>query len=183
MSTRIKIQKFFRVFQILTKIAFIFSIIGASCCAVGILCCVAWENGGHVYSLFGESVELANHAADLPKAVAVMLTDLIFLVSEAVLLGFASQYLKIEQEEGTPFTEKGANLVKKLGIRCIYLPIIASVLAAVATVCLNVEQGGDINNLPSVGTGILLILTSLVFRYGAELEQRDRAWEDGGDFE
>ena len=34
------VQKTFRVFQILTKIAFIFSVVGASICAVGALCAV-----------------------------------------------------------------------------------------------------------------------------------------------
>ena len=47
------IQKTFRVFQILTKIAFVFSIVGAAICAVGVLCAAVWYNGGQVFSLFG----------------------------------------------------------------------------------------------------------------------------------
>ena len=49
-------QKIFGIFQILSKIAFIFSIVGASICAVGALCYAAWNNGGQVFSLFGEPI-------------------------------------------------------------------------------------------------------------------------------
>ena len=46
------IQKTFRVFQILAKIAFVFSIVGASICAVGALCAVTWYSGGTVFRSF-----------------------------------------------------------------------------------------------------------------------------------
>ena len=51
----------------------------------------------------------------------------------------------------------------------------AVVIASVITVCLGVERSGDISNLPSVVTGIVLILASVIFRYGAELEKQNRS--------
>ena len=175
------IQKTFRVFQILTKIAFICSIVGASVCAVGALCAVTWYNGGEVFSLFGEPVTVFASGKGLNQTLAVLLSELILLVTEAVLLAFAGRYFKTEQAEGTPFTENGADLIKKLGIRCIYMPIVAVVIASVITVCLGVEQSGDVSNLPSVVTGIVLILAFLIFRYGAELEERNHAWIADGE--
>ena len=166
------IQKTFRVFQILAKIAFIFSIVGASICAVGALCTMAWHMGGQVFSLFGEPITFYVGREDMPQTIAVLLSDLVCLTTDAILLFFAGQYFITEQSEGTPFTERGANLIKKLGIRCIWMPIVSIVIASVITVCLGVEKGGDVSNLPSVVTGIVLILASLIFRYGAELEQR-----------
>lgn len=56
MNTLSKIQKAFRIIGIFTKIAFVFSIIGAVCCAVGALCTLAWYTGGQVFSLFGQPV-------------------------------------------------------------------------------------------------------------------------------
>lgn len=44
-------------------------------------------------------------------------------------------------------------------------------ISSVITTALGAEQRGDIGNLPSVATGIVLIPASLIFRYGAELEQ------------
>lgn len=169
------IQKTFRVFQILAKIAFVFSVVGASFCAVGALCALAWYTGGQVFTLFGEPVTAFANGEGMNQALAVLLSDMILLVTEAILLAFAGGYLKAEQAEGTPFTEKGANRIKMLGIRCIWMPIVAVVIASVITVCLGAERRGDISNLPSVVTGIVLILASVIFRYGAELEKQNRS--------
>lgn len=169
------VQKTFRVFQILTKIAFVFSIVGASICAVGVLCAAVWYNGGQVFSLFGTPLEPFGNGEGLNQVLAVLLSDLILLATDAILMGFAGRYFKTEQAEGTPFTENGAELLKKLGIRCIWMPIVAVVIASVITACLGVERSGDISNLPSLMTGIVLILASIIFRYGAELEQKNHA--------
>ena len=139
------------------------------------LCAAVWYNGGQVFSLFGEPVTIFSSGEGLDQALAALLSDLILLATDAVLLGFAGRYFKIEQAEGTPFTENGANLIRKLGIRCIWMPIVAVVIASVITVCLGVESSGDISNLPGLVTGIVLILASLIFRYGAELEEQNRS--------
>ena len=165
------IQKTFRVFQILAKIAFIFSIVGASICAVGALCTMAWHMGGQVFSLFGEPITICVGSANMNQAMAELLSDMVFLITDAILLAFAGRYFKTEQAEGTPFTENGANLIRKLGIRCIWMPIVSIVIASVIMVCFGVERNGDVSNFPSVITGIVLILASLIFRYGAELEK------------
>ena len=167
------IQKIFRVFQILTKIAFVFTIVGASICAVGVLCTAAWYNGGPVFCLFGEPVTVFNSGEELNQVLAVQLSNLILLAVDAFLLGFAGRYFKIERAEGTPFTKNGAELLKKLGIRCIWMPIVAIVIASVIAVCLDAGKGGNVSRLPSVTTGIVLILASLIFRYGAELEKKN----------
>ena len=130
------IQKFFRVFQILAKIAFVFSIVGASLCAVGALCAMIWHNGGQVFSLFGQPVPVFAEGADLLQTWAVLLGDMVFLITDAILLGLAGQYFKTEQAEGTPFAEKGAKSIRNLGIHCIWMPIVAAVIAAVISACL-----------------------------------------------
>ena len=168
------IQKTFRVFQVLTKIAFVFSIVGGILCAVGALCTLSWYTGGQVFCIFGEPVTVFASVENCNQMLATLLSELFLLTTDAILLSFASRYFQTEQAEGTPFTENGANLLKRLGIRCIYMPIVAVVIASVITVCLGAEEPMDVSNLPSVATGIVLILASLIFRYGAELEQRNR---------
>lgn len=175
------IQKTFRIFRIFTKIAFIFSIIGAAGCALGALCVMTSLAGGQVFSLFGEPVILFSTGAGVNEAMAVLLAEMVILITQAILLGFGLQYFKTEEDEGTPFTENGAQLLKKLGIRCIWMPIVAAAIAAVITACFEVERGTDISDLPSVATGIVLILVSVIFRYGAELEQQARARVSGGE--
>ena len=174
MKTLNTIQKTIGIFGIFTKIAYVFSIIGAVCCAVGAICAAAGYNGGQLFTFFGKPVILFSGDKSFNEILAVLLTDLVYLSSEAILLGFACQYVKTEQAEGTPFGVNGPQLLKRLGIRCVYLPIVAAALASTALVCLDVEKGGDYSNLPSVATGIFLILISLIFRYGGELEQGSR---------
>ena len=166
------IQKAFHVFQILAKVAFILTIVGASICAVGALCCTVWCAGGQVFSLFGEPVTMFSEVGKLNQMQVRLLSNLVYLITDAILLGFAGRYFRTEQAEGTPFTHRGANLVQRLGVRCIWMPIVYIVIASVLTVCLGAEGGGDVSNLPSVITGIVLILASLIFRYGAELEEK-----------
>ena len=168
------IQKTFHVFQILTKIAYIFSIVGAVLCAVGALCAAAWYSGGQVFSLFGEPVTSFASGEGLNRMLAVLLSDFIMLASEAILLSFACRYLKAEQADGTPFTETGAEILKRLGIRCIWLPIVAVTVVCVIGVCFNAEDTGNYSNLPSVATGIVLILASMIFRYGGALEEKSK---------
>ena len=175
------IQKTFRVFQILTKIAFIFSIVGASLCAAGALCTAAWHTGVQVLRLFGEPLTFYLGSENMIQSMAVLLSDPVCLPADAILLAFAGRYFKAEQADGTPFTESGANLIRQLGIRCIWMPIVAIVIASVITACLGAERTGDVSNLPSVITGIVLILASLIFRYGAELEARNRPQISGGE--
>ncbi len=176
MKTLQTIQKTFHVFQILAKVAFILTIVGASICAVGALCCMVWNAGGQVFSLFGEPVTVFADAGNTKATLAQLLSNLVYLTTDAILLGFAGRYFRAEQAEGTPFTERGAKLVQRLGVRCIWMPIVSIVIASVITTCLGVK-GGDVSNLPSVITGVVLILASLIFRYGAELEARCEARE------
>ena len=175
MKTLQTIQKTFRVFQILAKIAFVFSIVGASVCALGAACAMTWSGGGHVFSLFGQPIPAFAEGVDLQRAYAALLSDMVYLTADAILLVLAGRYFKAEQAEGTPFTQSGADRIRTLGIHCIWMPIVAVVIASVMTVCLDVERSGDVGNLPGVVTGIVLILASLIFRYGAELEEKNRS--------
>ena len=167
-----KIQKTVHVFEILTTIAYVFSIVGAVFCAVGALCALAYVSGGQVFSLFGEPITIFSTTRSMSQTLAVLLADFVMITAEAILLSFALRYLKAEQAAGTPFTEAGADQLKRLGIRCIWMPIVAMVVASVIGVCYDVENIGSDSNLPSLVTGIVLILASMIFRYGAALEEK-----------
>lgn len=174
MKTLQTIQKTFHIFAVLVKIARIFSIVGAVLCGVGAFLVALGQTQWQAFRLLGEEIVVIPVGMAVNQVLTELLTGVIMLSTEAVLLYFAGQYLKTEQAEGTPFTENGAQMLKKLGIRCIYMPIVAIVIASVVMVCLGAEELGDVGNLPSVAMGITMILASLVFRYGAELEEQNR---------
>ena len=79
MKTLQTIHNTFRVFHILTKIAFIFSVVGASICALGAACAMTWFNGGHVFSLFGQPIPAFAEGVELQRAYAVLLSDMVYL--------------------------------------------------------------------------------------------------------
>ena len=174
MKTLQTIQKTFHIFQILTKIAMILTIVGASFCALGALCAVTWYAGGTVFSLFGTPVPMFAESAELGRMMAMLLSEMVVLIANAVLLGLAGHYFKTEQADGTPFTADGANRVKRLGIHCIWLPIVATVIATVILKCFGADGSVELTNLPGIATGIVLILASLIFRYGAELADNNK---------
>lgn len=166
------IQKIFHVFEILTKIAMILSFVWAGLAALGLLCGTVWYHGGMV----GADRELLYSltvTSGLTEMIGVLLTDTIWALTDGVLLIFALRYFKAEQADGTPFTKRGAEQIKRLGIRTIALPLVAAILTAVVRVLFGLLQnaGADWGNLSGLTMGIVLILASLVFRYGAELEE------------
>ena len=75
MKTLNTIQKTIGIFGIFTKIAYVFSIIGAACCAVGAICAVAGYSGGQLFTLFGKPVILFSGDKSLNEILAVLLTD------------------------------------------------------------------------------------------------------------
>ena len=168
------IQKTFRVFEILTKVARILCIVGACLCAGFALCIVVQYHGGRVLNLFGQPVQLAPAGTDLRHLFARLLSYTIVLCSQILLLALAGRYFKAERAAGTPFTAAGAEQLRRLGIRCIYVPIVALVIAAVSIELLDAGHVADSisGNLPGLVVGLLLLLASAIFRYGAELEER-----------
>ena len=173
MSTTLQsIQKTFRVFYTLVRIAKTLCIVGAVLCAVGALCITVASCGGQVFGLFGEPIDVFAGVADPIRPNAELWAAFIQMIAKTILLTLAERYLKAEQADGTPFTEPGANQLKQLGIRCIWISVVAAVIASVVATLQGAADAGVIGNSTEVITGIVLILASMIFRYGAELEQK-----------
>ena len=170
------IQKTFRVFQMLSKIAMILSFVWAGLAALGLLCGMAWYFGGNVGgNVVGANQELLYSltvTGGLTEMIGVLLVDMILALTDGILLVFVLRYFKSEQADGTPFTQRGADRVLRLGILTIVVPLVAAILSAIVCEVLTLPQDAvsDWGNLNSLTLGIVLILASLIFRYGAELE-------------
>lgn len=113
------VQKTIRVLQIITTVAFVLSVVGASVCGVALLCVISWHSGGQVFGIFGDPLTAAVSEGEWAQAAAVLITDGVLLTTEAVLLSSACRYFRNEQLDGTPFTEEGARYLRRLGIRFI----------------------------------------------------------------
>lgn len=166
------VQKIFRVFQIITKIGMIISFVWAGFTAAGLLCTAAFHNNSMVMYNILESIPGTELAGSIYQVTGVLLADLVFALTDAVLFLMAYRYFSMEQMDGTPFTYCGAEQLRKLGIRTIVFPLVAVILAAVFYAIFGVSEAAmsDWGNLTSITTGIVMILVSFVFGYGADLE-------------
>lgn len=169
------VQKTFKVFQVLSKVAMILSFVWAGLIALGLLCGAVWYSGGTVVGASRETLLVMTETNSLNQMLGVLLSELVFALTDGVLFLLAFRYFRQEQADGTPFTRDGAGQIKRLGIRTIVFPLVALILAAVFHELFGVTRAADWGNQFSVSLGIVLILASLIFRYGAELEERKDA--------
>ncbi|MCI6646260.1 MAG: hypothetical protein MSH16_01285 [Oscillospiraceae bacterium] len=164
-----KLQKIFHVFRVLAKAAMILCFVAAGLAVAALVCLLIWKNGTALY-LDGRFVAVSG-VAEVHAGICALLSAAVMTLTDGVLFLFAWQYLKAEEAAGTPFTVSGADTVKKLGIRIIVLPLVAVIISAVIYGCFGLTPDVDISSGGCVITGGVLILVSLIFRYGAELEE------------
>lgn len=172
MNTLKTIQTLAKTGKILSKIIYVFCIVGFCGCIVGLAI------GAETFKLGGVTVHsmIENEAGmNMPTLYASMAVGLLFCAAEAVLCKFAEAYFKHELADGNPFTLRGARELMRLGILTIAIPlgtgIVCSIGVAVAD---SIYPGIDklsIGEFSSVGLGVMMIVLSLFCRYGAELNE------------
>lgn len=178
MKTLKTIQTLSKVGKILCTIIFIFSLIGAIGCAVGIITLAVIPDG---FKLGGVTIHgLIEKSADvnLGTGYAAMGMGIVLCAGEAVLCKIAKRYFVNELEAGTPFTFEGAKELIRLGILTICIPLGTTILAALVYGIVNVIYLGDIgdvnlNNFGSVALGVTFIIVGLLCRHGAEISQKN----------
>ena len=79
------IQKTFRVFQILSKIAMILSFVWAGLAALGLLCGVVWYSGGNVFGANQELLLTMTVTGGLTEMIGVLLVDFILSIIQSHL--------------------------------------------------------------------------------------------------
>lgn len=166
------IQKTFRVFGTLSKVAMILSFIWAGTLAIGLLCGIAWYTGGNVFGLGSEQMLGLTNTTSFMEMIGALLADFILALTDGILFLFALRYFKAEQADGTPFTMSGAEQIKRLGIQMLVMPLVALCIGRTVYKIFHVTARTDQGYGASFILGIVLILASLVFRYGAELEEK-----------
>lgn len=172
MKTLNTLQTLSRLGKVLSKIVYIFCIIGICGCGVGIL---AMLFGAETLKLGGVTLHsvLETHS-DIGSGTvfATLSAWLILCIGELFLSCMALRYFDNELKAGTPFTVDGANEMLHLGISAIWIPIVAQVLAQVAHgVIAQLMENVDklsLSGFDSVTLGVAFIVVSLLCKYGAE---------------
>lgn len=168
-----KIQKTCGVFQILTKAATTLCFVGSGLLLVGLICGIVISGTGAVISEGKETLYKLTASGSFYEMTGTLLVDFIITLTNAILFLHAYRYFSVEQADGTPFSLKGAGLMKRLGILLIVLPAVEAILVAIVQGIFELSQNdfSDIGNGTSVMMGIMLILISMILSYGATLEQ------------
>lgn len=174
------IQVLAKIGKILSKIAFIFSVIGFCACIAALIATIA--GGPYVFEFGGVTVhgliaKISGNSID--GAAAVISGWFVFCAGEAVLAKYAEIYFKNELCAGTPFTLFGAKELFRLGILVIAVPIACAIVSAIVAGVVagfsdftgDMSIVGSFNTDISLSLGIMFMITSLLCRYGAQLEE------------
>ena len=175
------IQKLAKIAKIFCRIIFVFCIVGASCCAAGIISLAVIPESFKIGGVTVQSMIAEYGKVGIGTCYTTMAVCIVLCAGEAVLCKIAERYFKNELDAGTPFTHEGSKELLRLGIFTIVIPIVTNIIAAIlhAVMKLVFENVADmdISGYVSVGIGVMFIITSLLCRYGAEL--RSAAGQDG----
>ena len=172
------IQKLSKLGRVLSKIAFIFSVIGFCGCIAGLLS-LCFDTGS-LLKLGGVTLHgliFAEYGYNIKSIGAALSGWLIVCAGEAVLAKFAEQYFKNELRAGTPFTLAGSKELLRLGILTLAIPtgcaVLGSIAEGVIAGFLQVERAAamdlQFDNEASIALGVMFLLGSLLCRHGAEL--------------
>ncbi|MBQ7714987.1 MAG: hypothetical protein IJT70_03850 [Clostridia bacterium] len=175
MKTLNTIQKLSKLGKILSKIIFVFCLVGGILCVVGIIGLALIPDGIKLGGVTIRGLIEKNADISVGTCYAAMAVGIVFCAGEAVLCKFAERYFKNELKAGTPFTFDGAKELMRLGILTICIPvgttIIAEIVYQIMKHSFSDVVGFDLGGSISVGLGIMFIVTSLICRHGAEISQ------------
>lgn len=177
------IQKFSKIGKILSKMAFIFSVIGFCGCIAGILS-MSLGNGSLI-KLGGVTLHKLiseEYGYNIKSITATLSGWLVVCAGEAVLAKFAEVYFRNELKAETPFTLAGAKELLRLGILTIAIPtgcaVAGSIVEGVIVGFMKVEKSAAMDiyfdNEASIVLGIMFILGALLCRCGAERMENDQ---------
>lgn len=171
------IQKLSRIGRVLSKIAFVFSVIGICGCIAGLLS-LCFGNGSliKIGGVTLHALVSEEYGYNIKSITAAFSGWMVVCAGEAVLAKFAEVYFKNELRAETPFTLAGAKELLRLGILTLAIPtgcaVAGSIVEGIIAGFMKVEQAAmDLyfDNEASIVLGMMFILGSLLCRYGAEL--------------
>lgn len=162
----------------LSRIVFIF------CCIIGFCGCLAGvlslALGAEMLKFNGETLEhllLTEADVTVGTLYAAMAVGAILCAGEAVLSRFAMHYFKRMLAGGTPFSPDGAKELMRLGVLTLCIPLGAQLAAGIvqAAIVRALPQAAPLHldASGSVTLGVMMIVLSLVCRYGAELHEKN----------
>lgn len=175
------LQTLARIGRVLSKIVFIFCIVGAVLCVVGAGLFAAF--GDQIFEYGAVSIQGLIDSEGAPAAVVYYMTGIAFVtcVLEAILSKKAERYFVHELAAGTPFTMEGARELQSVGILSMVFPVVLAIVSSIGLMMIDhvftESAKGDMSmsfEIGGFGLGIGLIIVAVIFRYGASILQAQR---------
>lgn len=168
MNTLTKIQKVMRVLSVIVRVLMVCAFVGGGLSLVAAVVCFCVKD----FSLAASWQRLLVDVGDYSHVEIglALLADAIYLLANGVMLVFAVLYFNIELKDGTPFTLVGAARVRRMGIVRIVATIVADLVGSLLTSFVDTNLLYSMETVSGIFFGVALILASLIFRHGAELQ-------------
>ena len=157
-----------RVLSVIVRVAMILSFVGGGLLAItGVVCLCAekFTLGADLQRLLVDVGEFSNVQVGM-----ALLADAVLLLADGVMLVFAVLYFQTELKDGTPFTLAGAIRVRRMGIARIVATLVAGLISSLLTSFIDSNLLYSVESAGGLFFGVALILASLIFRHGAELQ-------------
>ena len=175
MKTLKTIQTLSKISKVISKIIFIFSIVGLCLCIFGILSLFIGFEGLKLGGVTLQSIIQSKADVSEGTLYATMFEGAVYCVGTMTLAKFAENYFKRELNDGTPFTLDGSKELLRLGILSVCIPLAVQVVSSIGhsiiSKILPDVSPSELDPGVSVGIGVALIVISLLCKYGAELSK------------
>ncbi len=170
MKSQLIVQKFSKVAYIVTKVLMIIMFVCAGIMLASAVMMLAFSSMDIVEEALASSLvefELDFNAFEFG---IICIAESIVIFADAMVFMYAKNYFKNELADGTPFTHRGANELKFLGIRIMAWPLGAITVSSI--ICAVFGLSMDFESSVNVALGVGLIFLSFVFHHGAELKEK-----------
>lgn len=169
------IQTIAKIAKVISNIIFVFSIIGAIACILSVSAMASTQN----FEIEGQTIVTLIESSGMNFVTFMFscVSAIIICIGSAIVSKFAAIYFSNELEDGTPFTYAGAKELLRLGIISIAIPLATSIILSIAFVSTklfwpSLSEDALTGDSISIGFGLMLIVMSVIFKHGAELEEK-----------
>lgn len=170
MRSREIVQKFCNVARIVTKVLMVLMFVSAGLIlfsAVTMLAVASVEQFIEIINSAFADVDMDYSSYQIGM---LLIAEAVVAFAEGIVFMYAKRYFENELKDGTPFTHRGADELKSLGIRLLAWPLGAIVVSSVIYAIVGINPDFDISL--DIGLGVALIFLSFVLHDGADIKEK-----------
>lgn len=176
MKTLNVIQTLFKIAKVFSKVIYICCIVGFVGCVVGIIAMLVGAQTIKVGGVTLHSILETQAGIGEGTIWSAIVVGMVLCIGEFFVCRKAYSYFDNELKAGTPFTFDGAKELLRLGISVIWIPLVSVIVAEIGqniiAECIQNTQKLNLDGFNSVALGVMFIVTSLLCKHGAEIQNK-----------